>query len=196
MSASQDVERIAAPVLRAAGLELVDVELRGGSLVVTVDREGGVDLDVLASVSRALSAAIDREDVGPGGSYELEVSSPGLERRLRKPEHFMRFVGHRVALKTVPGVDGERRLEGEIVAADEDGIVLASPEMADGARRLRFEDIEKAHTVFDWRADLARTDAPTARRERPRRTRRAGGARATGEAPGAEDGGHEAAETI
>ena len=82
MGTSDDVERIAAPVLQSAGLELIDVELRSGNIVVTVDREGGIDLDTLAAASKAISAAIDREDVGPAGRYELEVSSPGLERRL------------------------------------------------------------------------------------------------------------------
>ena len=65
MGTSDDVERIAAPVLQAAGLDLVDVEIRSGNIVVTVDREGGFDLDTLASVSRAISAAIDQEEVGP-----------------------------------------------------------------------------------------------------------------------------------
>ena len=82
MGTSDDVERIAAPLLQAAGLELVDVEIRSGNIVVTVDREGGIDLDTLASMSKAISAAIDREGVGPSSRYELEVSSPGLERRL------------------------------------------------------------------------------------------------------------------
>ncbi|HLN05637.1 MAG TPA: hypothetical protein VK217_05130 [Acidimicrobiales bacterium] len=167
MGTSDDVERVAAPVLQAAGLELIDVELRSGNVVVTVDMEGGIDLDTLASASKAISAALDREGVGPSSRYELEVSSPGLERRLRRPEHFRRFVGYQIALRTQPGVEGERRLEGEIIAADDRGVVMTSPGLLDG-RRIAYSDIERAHTVFDWRAALARTASPTARSDRRR----------------------------
>lgn len=176
MGTSDDVERVAAPVLRAVGLELVDVELRSGNLVVTVDREGGVDLDALASASRAISAAIDREDVGPAGHYELEVTSPGLERRLRRPEHFQRFVGQKIAVRTAPGVDGERRLEGHIVAADDDAVVVALAGAPDSSRRLAYRDIERAHTVFDWKAALARTPSPTARTDRRQQAKLSPGA--------------------
>ncbi len=165
MGTSDDVERVAAPVLQSAGLELIDVELRSGNVVVTVDREGGVDLDTLASASRAISEALDREGAGPSSRYELEVSSPGLERRLRRPEHFRRFVGQLVALRTMPGVEGERRLEGEIVAADDRGVVVTAPGLPDG-RRLAYGDIERAHTIFDWKAALAGTTSPTASQQR------------------------------
>ena len=166
MGASDDVDRIAAPLLKAAGLDLVDVETRAGNIVVTVDREGGLDLDTLASASKAISAAIDREGVGPSSRYELEVSSPGLERRLRRPEHFRRFVGHQISIRTLPGVDGERRMEGELASADDNGIVVTAPGLPEGRRRLAYGDIERAHTVFDWRAALASTASPSARSER------------------------------
>ena len=168
MGTSDDVERIAAPLLQSAGLNLVDVEFRSGNIVVTVDRDGGIDLDTLASTSKAISAAIDREGVGPPSRYELEVSSPGLERRLRRPEHFRRFVGHQISIRTLPGVDGERRLEGELVSADDHGVVVTAPGSPDGCRRLAYGDIERAHTIFDWRAALARTPSPTARTDRRR----------------------------
>jgi ribosome maturation factor RimP len=166
MGTSEDVERIAAPVLKEAGLELIDVEFRSGNIVVTVDREGGIDLDTLAAASKAISAAIDREDIGPSGHYELEVSSPGLERRLRRPEHFQRFVGQQVAVRTMPGVPGDRRIEGEIAIADGRGVVLTGLSLPEGGRRLAYGEIERAHTVFDWRAALARTPSPTARSDR------------------------------
>jgi ribosome maturation factor RimP len=168
MGTSDDVERLAAPLLQSAGLELVDVEIRSGNIVVTVDREGGVDLDTLASVSKMISAAMDREGVGPSSRYELEVSSPGLERRLRRPEHFRRFVGQLISLRTLPGVDGERRLEGELSSADDDGIVVRAPGPADGCRRLSYSEIERAHTVFDWKAALASTGSQSAHSERRR----------------------------
>ncbi|MDA8288116.1 MAG: ribosome maturation factor RimP [Actinomycetota bacterium] len=139
---------------RALGLELDDVELRGTSLQVTVDRPGGaLDLDLLAETSRALSAYLDEHDeLAPAGRYELEVSSPGLERRLRRPAQFLRATGTRVSARTMPGTEGERRVEGTLVSADEDGFVL---ELADGPRRIAYRDLERARTVFDWEADLA-----------------------------------------
>lgn len=139
---------------RALGLELDDVELRGATLQVTVDRPGGgLDLDLLAEASRALSAYLDEHDeVAPTGRYELEVSSPGLERRLRRPAQFVRAVGARVSARTLPGTEGERRVEGALVSADEEGFVL---ELAEGPRRIAYRDLERARTVFDWEADLA-----------------------------------------
>jgi ribosome maturation factor RimP len=130
-------------LLAAEGLELFDVEFGGGRLVVLADRPGGVDLDALTDATRAISAELDRVDVVPGGRYILEVSSPGLERKLRTPAHFQRFVGSTVSVKTVPGVEGERRVKGVLEAADDHGIVVAG-------RRLPYADIDKAQTLFEW----------------------------------------------
>jgi len=178
MGTSNDVERIAAPACECAGLELVDVEIRSGNLVITVDREGGVDLDTLGRVSKAISTALDHEDAGPSGHYELEVSSPGLERRLRRPDHFQRFVGHDVAVKTKAGVEGDRRFEGRIATADERSMIVTGAGLPEGGRRINYRDIERAHTVFDWRAALAGSSAPTTRsdrREGSEATRASGG---------------------
>ena len=75
----------------------------------------------------------------------------------------------------MPGVVGERRLEGELAAADERGIVVTAPELPEGSRRLAYSDIERAHTVFDWRAALAGTSSPTARSTRRRAAEAASG---------------------
>jgi ribosome maturation factor RimP len=97
------VQKIAAPLASQEGLELVDVELGGGGgrqiLRLFIDKPGGVSLDDCTSVSRAVSAALDVEDPLQGG-YDLEVSSPGLDRPLRTPEHFQKFLGSRVRVKT------------------------------------------------------------------------------------------------
>ena len=85
MGTSDDVERIAAPVLKDAGLELIDVEFRSGNIVVTVDRAGGIDLDDARVCEQSDLGGHRPRGVGPAGRYELEVSSPGLERRLRRP---------------------------------------------------------------------------------------------------------------
>jgi ribosome maturation factor RimP len=137
------------PVVSAADLELVDVELRSGVLLVTVDRTGGVDLEALTDANRSLSAALDDLDPVPG-TYTLEVSSPGVERTLRTPAHFVRAVGETVTVKTRPQVPGNRRLRGELLAADEDGLELAVQGSAEGRMRLAYSDIDRARTVFVW----------------------------------------------
>lgn len=138
------VQELVDPLLAAEGLELVDVRYGGGALQVFVDRPGGIDLDALAEVTRRVSELLDEHDPLPG-RYTLEVSSPGLERPLRRPEHFGRFVGQEIKLKTVPGVEGERREQGVLEAADDDGIVV-------NGRRLSYADIDSARTVFAWGA--------------------------------------------
>lgn len=178
MSTVDDVERVVAPVIESAGLELVDVEVRPGHVKVTVDRDGGIDLDTIGSMTTQVSHALDRHDAVPGGRYELEVSSPGVERRLRRPDHYRRFLGETVAVRTRPGVDGERRLEGRLVEADDGGFILEGDTLADGRRSVAYSDVERAHTVFDWKAALAGTSAPSARREHraQRASRRTAGA--------------------
>jgi ribosome maturation factor RimP len=96
----------------------------------------------VSEATRVVSAALDRHDPVPG-RYTLEVSSPGVERTLRTPDHFERFVGTTVNVKTHPDVEGERRVEGSLEAADDDGIVVAG-------RRIAYADVERARTVFVW----------------------------------------------
>ena len=93
------------PVVRAVGLELVDVELRSGVLLVTVDRDGGVDLGALTDANRVVSSVLDELDPVPG-RYTLEVSSPGVERTLRRSAHFVRAVGETVTVKTLSSGSG------------------------------------------------------------------------------------------
>ncbi len=155
-----DLHDVLSPVLAAHDLELVDVEIGPGVVRVTVDREGGVDLDGLAEASSAVSAALDRADPLPG-RYHLEVSSPGVERRLRTPEQFARAVGETVSVRTVPDAEGPRRVQGRLAAADGTGFELALP---GGTCRLAYGDVERARTVFEWGAK----PAPSPSRGRPR----------------------------
>jgi ribosome maturation factor RimP len=141
-----DLTDALSPVLADLGLDLVDVEVTGGVVRVLVDREGGVDLDALASANKAVSVELDRLDPMPG-RYTLEVSSPGVERRLRTPAHFARAVGETVTVRTQPGTTEVRRLQGALAAADDDGVVL---ETGDGPVRIAYEQIERARTVFEW----------------------------------------------
>jgi ribosome maturation factor RimP len=138
------------PVLATLGLEVFDVQLTGAgrasTVRVIVDRDGGVDLDAITAASERIQPALD--DLGP---YALEVSSPGLERPLRRPEHFRRAVGETVSVK-VRDADGEvRRLRGELVAADERGITVDAGD-TNGGEHVDYDQIIKARTVFEWGA--------------------------------------------
>jgi ribosome maturation factor RimP len=137
------------PVIAAAGLELVDVELRSGVLLVTVDRPGGVDLEALTDANRAVSTLLDETDPIPG-RYTLEVSSPGVERTLRTSAHFIKAVGETVTVKTRPQVPGDRRLRGVLAAADQDGLTLEVEGGTGDGVRLAYSEIDKARTVFVW----------------------------------------------
>jgi ribosome maturation factor RimP len=142
LSVTDRVHALVEPLLAAHDIEVVDVEQLGATLRVTVDRPGGIDLDAVSEATLVVSDALDRHDPVPG-RYTLEVSSPGLERPLRTPAHFERFVGSDVAVKTKADVEGDRRVEGKLEAADDEGFVIAG-------RRLSYADIEKARTVFVW----------------------------------------------
>ncbi|HEX9123332.1 MAG TPA: ribosome maturation factor RimP [Actinomycetota bacterium] len=145
-----DVEALVRPVVEAAGLELWEAVYRreGGRMIlrVFVDQEGGVDLDTISQVSERLSRRLDLEDFGEG-RYELEVSSPGLERSLRRPRHFQRSVGERVKVKTVEPVNGKKTHEGALVSADAEAIVIAAE---GGELRVPYDVVASARTVFEW----------------------------------------------
>jgi ribosome maturation factor RimP len=142
VSAASRVRHVVEPLLTGQGIEVVDVELTGSTLRVVVDREGGIDLEGVAYATQSVSAALD-SDESLDGPYVLEVSSPGVERPLRVPEHYRRAVGSTVTVKTLPGVQGERRHDGVLDAADDTGIVV------DG-QAIAYDDIERARTTFSW----------------------------------------------
>jgi len=149
MTAADRVREIVAPLVEAAELDLYDVELAGGVLQVLVDAPGGADIGAISRLARTISRALDEHDPIDGG-YSLEVGTPGLERPLRTAQHFMVAARSRMTakIKTKPGMDGERRVEGTITAADDASVTLQD---TDGAERtLRYEDIERARTTFEW----------------------------------------------
>jgi ribosome maturation factor RimP len=145
----QDLFAVLQPVVAAAGLDLVDVEMKSGVLQVTVDREGGVDLEALTDANRAVSTLLDEVDPIPG-RYSLEVSSPGIERPLRTPAHFAKAVGSTVTVKTRPQVPGDRRLRGTLASSDDDGFALAVEGSDEEPRRLAYADVDRVRTVFVW----------------------------------------------
>jgi ribosome maturation factor RimP len=152
--ANERVRAVVEGPLSEQGFELIDVERQGGVLRLTVDLlvgpgdqvdlPGGIDLDGITAATRLANDLLDRHDL-VGDKTGIEVSSPGIERPLRTPEHFRRFVGTEVAVKAKPAVEGERRLSGILEAADDEGVVVAG-------RRLTYDDIERARTVFVWPA--------------------------------------------
>ncbi len=142
------------PVVVALGLAVYDVELLGGTgartLRLTVTRAGGVDLETITSVTRAVSPIVDPiVENAPtiGGSYLLEVSSPGIERALRRPEHFSEALGEEVSVKFHTSA-GPRRVRG--VLREFDG-VHCTVESDDGVdEEIVVSDITQARTVFEW----------------------------------------------
>ena len=147
MTVVERVRASVAPLLADLGLEIYDIEHAGGVLRISVDKPGGIDLDGIALATRVVSRQLDHDDPIPG-RYTLEVTSPGIERPLRTPEHFERVVGQVVNLRTHPEAEGDRRARGELLAVDTDGITVR---LEDGTERtIRFEDIERARTVFEW----------------------------------------------
>ncbi|MDJ0720122.1 MAG: ribosome maturation factor RimP [Desulfobacterales bacterium] len=120
--------RLAEPVCYDEGLELVYVQYRresnGRVLRFFIDKTGGVSLDDCTRVSRQLSDILDvnLEDIGP---YHLEVSSPGTDRPLGKPEDFARFEGHRALIRTLQPIDGRKNFKGILKGISADGVCLA-----------------------------------------------------------------------
>lgn len=159
-----DVEKIRAIVGRVAathGVELVEAEMRGGgkarTLKITIDKPEGVTHDDCANVSREVSAILDVEDAVPGGAYTLEVSSPGLDRKLLKAEDYARFTGNRVKLMTREPVSGNRHFEGRLMSFQNGKLLLETvtdkkkpkPGHAHPGQKIEIDlaNVEKAHLV-------------------------------------------------
>ena len=154
----KEVGDLVRPVVEGAGLDVWEVsfgrEAGRRILRVTIDRDGGVDLDTIAAISQRLSRRLDLEGFERNRPYELEVSSPGLERALREPRHFERSVGQQVRVKTVEPVNGRRVHEGALVSADSEAIVIASE---GGELRVPYDGVASARTVFAWKKAGSRT---------------------------------------
>ena len=148
------VRELIEPIVADLGLDLYDVELRGGLLRVSLDTpagsDGGVTLDTLALASRLVSRELDHHDPVPG-RYTLEVTSPGLERPLRTPAHFRREVGKVVAIRLSDVGHDDRRVTGTLVAADDTGATVRV-DAPDGPveRTISYPQIDRARTVFEW----------------------------------------------
>ena len=124
---SSELAKLLEPAIERLGYELSDLEVKLGgrsSLVrVFIDSENGIGLDDCEKVSLAVSALLDVEDPLPG-HYNLEVSSPGLDRKLTKPVHFERFTGEVVKVKMRFPIEGRRRFRGKLLSSDDENIVV------------------------------------------------------------------------
>jgi ribosome maturation factor RimP len=136
-------------LLTPLGVELYDVELASGTLSVTISSADGVDLDVLTRATNAISTWLDENDPIEG-RFTLDVSSPGLERRLRTPEHFASAVGETVTLRERRDDAPTRRLEGELLRASDDDVTIRDNDA--GELTVPYSQLERARTVFVWGA--------------------------------------------
>ena len=139
-----DLDQVRAIVERVAssqGLEVVEVELRGGGkarmLRIFIDKPNGVTHEDCANVSREVGTILDVEDAMPGGPYTLEVSSPGLDRKLSRPADFERFQGSRVKLTTRDEVNGNRHFEGRLERFASGRLTL---DLAEARKKFRPKD--------------------------------------------------------
>jgi len=138
------------PYVAAEGIELDDIEIVGKApavaVRVTLDAEGGLGVDRLAEISRRLSRLLDEEDP-INGAYTLEVSSPGLERRLRHPRHFQKSIGRQIKVKSRSESGSTTTTSGVLVSADDDEIVV---EVDDERQAFAYGEVVSARTVFTW----------------------------------------------
>ncbi|MDE2282004.1 MAG: ribosome maturation factor RimP [Actinomycetales bacterium] len=156
---AMDLETPVRSLLSPLGLSLYDLELVAGALNVVVSRDGGVDVDTLASASRAISAWLDEHDPIEG-HYTLDVSSPGLERRLRTPEHFASAVGEVVTLREHRDNEPARRLEGAILRSDATTVTILDAQH--GELTVKLDAVERARTVFHWGSETSSAKKPKA----------------------------------
>jgi ribosome maturation factor RimP len=164
------VRQIAERVASSSGLEVVDVEVSGGgkhrTLRVFIDRPGaapvanrpdGVTHEDCSSFSREFGTIVDVEDAFQGGSYVLEVSSPGLDRKLTKARDFERFRGQRVKLTTLEPVNNNRHFEGKLESFENGTLLLdlsaarkkkMRPKEGDSSKiEIELRNVEKANLV-------------------------------------------------
>ena len=170
---SNVIDRVTAmvlPILSDLGLELYDLDFAGGVLKVTIDTPtggpAGVDIDQISLVSRLLGRELDHDETAVPGRFTLEVSSPGLERTLRTPEHFARETGKTVNVRLRDQLDGRRRVNGVLISSTADSATVREEDGTDVTVPLAL--IEKAKTVFVWEAQ-PKPNSPEARKAKDKK---------------------------
>lgn len=152
MKTEDRVLAMATPICAALGCEIVDVEWKKeGSewyLRLFIDREPPVDHQLCADVSNAVGDALDEDDFIES-NYVLEVSSPGLERPLKKATDFQRFAGKAAVIKLFTAVDGRKEFIGQLKGYGEDGVTIADRESGKDYV-FPMDKIAKAHLLFEF----------------------------------------------
>ena len=146
------IEEIAQRVAESEGLEVVEVEVKGGGVQrlvrIAIDKPAGVTHADCELVSQQVGTILDVEDVVPGGRYTLEVSSPGVERKLLKPQDYQRFQGKKARISLRDPVEGRRNWEGTLAGLAEGGVALETE--PGKTRTFRLDQIQKANLKFEW----------------------------------------------
>ncbi|HHS99719.1 MAG TPA: ribosome maturation factor RimP [Thiomicrospira sp.] len=149
MTIEQKLEELFKPTIESMGFELWAIEYiaagRHSTLRVFVDKQGGINVDDCADISRQLSAIMDVEDP-ISDRYMLEVSSPGLDRPLIKPEHFKRYEGKSVRVRAAMAILGRRKINGKLVKVTDEQIEV---EVEGEIYEIPFDLIEKANLVVE-----------------------------------------------
>ena len=146
------IEVIAQRVVESEGMELVEVEVKGGGnqrfVRISIDKPEGISHADCELVSQQVGTILDVEDVVPGGRYTLEVSSPGVERKLLKPKDYERFQGKKVKIALREPVEGSRHWEGALAGFQAGWITL---EAGTGKIvQIPYELVQKANLKFEW----------------------------------------------
>jgi len=149
----EKVLEIAERVGASEGIEIVDIQLLGGGgarvLRIYIDKPEGVSHADCEFISKDVGTILDMEDVIPGEHYTLEVSSPGVERKLSKPRDFERFTGQKVKIVLREPVENQRHWQGTL-AGFADGAIIV--EAAPGKTlRIGLDQVEKANLKFEWK---------------------------------------------
>jgi len=146
----KEIERLIEPVLAEMGIDLVDMEYRSGQgrrvLRIYVDRPTGINLDDCAMVSREIGNLLDVKDLLQQ-HYVLEVSSPGLNRPLKREKDFLRAIGQKIKVKTAVPLKGRKNFSG-VLQSFENGMLQLK--LDDTVVQISKESVNKANLVFDF----------------------------------------------
>jgi ribosome maturation factor RimP len=146
------IEEIARRVAEPEGLEVVEVEVKGGGahrfVRISIDKPEGVTHGDCEQVSLQVGTILDVEDVVPGGRYTLEVSSPGVERKLLQPKDYQRFQGKKAKITLRDPLEGRRNWDGTLAGFENGEISLET--QPGKTIRFPFDQVQKANLKFEW----------------------------------------------
>lgn len=146
----QQLEELAEMLVSSEGMDLVDMEYRREGrrwvLRLFVDKQGGVTVDDCAYISRQLGDYLDVKDIIPQ-AYVLEVSSPGLNRRIKKKEDFARYAGHRIQLRLLSPLDGRKKIVGSLAGVEQEAVIVTAEE---NRWTVPINTIDKANLIYEF----------------------------------------------